>query len=361
MHQLSKRVLHITALLLLSINATAADDLSFACTGANAPKSSFYPEIHKAATNINAKVCEIVSSPVPPGERELTAPTEMLQNFGHLVAKKIKEDFSSSPFINMSIQADYFETIMADRDKNTYAIPAFQSSDLSEIGNKKEKFFFPAKQTNGVVINSGNKTACQSIRNLNADCFTLLNDLAVSINPYQDNMNRYTAYKTSEGLTLLSSQWDNYLDKARYQNILGIMLTTVMERKHFKQDHLVGPPKRQYFALQPTLVYENINAAPDGAQQDLAVAMEWLGVNWWNDSVIGIPFGVSLTSTYADRPEVDDVGHGLMFHFDNVYSIGVAYHGEDTGVYLTFDALKWLSDKKDRLASYRSQARDLFK
>ncbi len=128
-----------------------------------------------------------------------------------------------------------------------------------------------------------------------------------------------------------------------------------MEKDHFKQGHLVGPPKRQWTALRPNLVYEHVDGDLGGDKTKIGVAIEWIGINWWDkgSSPIKIPFGVSVASVYSDRAAVDDVGHGLMFHFNNSYSVGWSRRGGDDGFYISIDLLKAVVDKKATFEKYK--------
>jgi len=67
------------------------------------------------------------------------------------------------------------------------------------------------------------------------------------------------------------------------------------------------------------------------------------------------PLGISIISTYADRAGTKDVGHGLMFHYDHVYSLGVTRHGDDTGVFLSIDLQKLFTDKAAKLAEVKQK------
>ena len=75
-----------------------------------------------------------------------------------------------------------------------------------------------------------------------------------------------------------------------------------------------------------------------------------VGVSWWNEktSPIGYPFGISLASVYSDRASVDEVGHGIMFHFNNSLTVGWADHDGDDGYYVTVDVLSLMAEKKKR-------------
>lgn len=162
-------------------------------------------------------------------------------------------------------------------------------------------------------------------------CKALLEDLAIAVNDYKASYRDLSLQKTRNTLATLSSEWDSFLANARAQTLLDLAFTTWVERRHFDRDYLVGPPKRQWALLRPSLVYEHASDAPAGDRDKLTAAIEWLGVNWWSDSspLFGVPFGVSIASVYADRPGFESVGHGLMIHVDNKYSLGWASRSGD--------------------------------
>ena len=153
-------------------------------------------------------------------------------------------------------------------------------------------------------------------------------------------------------LDRLNARWDDFLEISKSQTALEVLLTTQLNRSHFRQNHLVGPPPFQVIAFHPNLVYDDLDMAADGEQKELGLSVEWIGVNFWDWE---IPFGVSFASVYADRASVDDVGHGLQFHIYNRYSIGWAKHDGDSSVYVTVDLLKWFIDKRAQYKSYRDK------
>ena len=144
------------------------------------------------------------------------------------------------------------------------------------------------------------------------------------------------------------------MNDARSQTITDIWITTLIEKDHLSQGHLVGPMPRQWTALHPNIVIENVRGAASGNQLENALAIEWFGVNWWDKdtSPVGFPFGISLTSLYSDRANSDNVGHGIMFHINNKFSFGWASHGGDDGYYITLDLLKLVGDNKKKWKKY---------
>jgi len=192
-------------------------------------------------------------------------------------------------------------------------------------------------------------------------CQELLDSFTVAINQYQKPYSQLSGAQLRDRAAELEQEWGRYFEESRPQTLLDSILTTYMERDYLSQHRLVGPMPRQWFVIHPSLVVENVSAAADGDQIAPALALEWIGVNWWDrqSSPIGYPIGVSLASVYSDRSSADDIGHGLVFHFGNSMSIGVTDHGGDTGVYVTVDVLNLLAEKKQRVNHYQEQLRDI--
>lgn len=185
-------------------------------------------------------------------------------------------------------------------------------------------------------------------------CLESMKALAAAIYPYKAAYERCSAGLAAQGAARINASWERYFDVARSQTLLDIFATSGIEGQHLKSDHLVGPMKRQWFVLHPGLVYEYLSSAPDGSQGRPGLSLELFGVNWWDkaSSPIGYPFGVSITAVYVDRASVDDGSIGLMFHFDNRYSIGWSNHQGEHGVYLSIDLLHLAEEKKTQWQRY---------
>ncbi len=161
-------------------------------------------------------------------------------------------------------------------------------------------------------------------------------------------------------LTRFDNQWRRYATEARSQTPIELFINSKwFDRKESKQG-FVGAPDYQIIFLHPSVVMESVNNAADGSKFKAGLAMEWIGGNWWSwsdgeDSQMETPLGISIISTYADRAGTKDVGHGLMFHYDHVYSLGVTRHGDDTGVFLSIDLQKLFTDKASKLAEVKQK------
>lgn len=192
-------------------------------------------------------------------------------------------------------------------------------------------------------------------------CKDLLESLEVAINQYKKPYVHSSANATTKQITVLRKAWDNYFEEARSQTLWDAILTTKMEEDYLTQDKLVGPMQRQWFLVHPSLIIENVSASLDGEETQQGLAVEWIGVNWWNKetSPIGIPFGISLASVYSSRSDIDDAGHGVMMTFNNSLSIGWADHGGYDGYYVSFDFLSLLTKKKERWTDYKDMIKEL--
>lgn len=315
--------------------------------------SKLFPEIQKEARRINELVLTALTIRTVPSREDF--PDEAMARFGGLVEASASEKLGPLGYPKLSGQLAYFSTTLGQGEGRARVLPIFSVMPL------------PVNPMDGIVYsftgNEGNSgelstTASESVNILvsNVPVPTTrqeaLRKLSEAIYPYQLNANSFAAYETRLKLLELADEWDGYFTKGRPQTFWDIAATTLIEYRHIQTDRLVGPPPRQWFLLHPNIVIENLQAAPDGKQLGGAVAIEWIGVNWWKQKV---PFGVSLSSLYSDRAGVDDVGHGVTLYFANKYCIGWASHGGDNGFFASIDTLKFIDDKKSKLAGYRSQ------
>ncbi len=178
-------------------------------------------------------------------------------------------------------------------------------------------------------------------------CNEIFEEFKSAFNPYRSAYNN--VYDNTKLLSALSERWNNFLEVSKSQTALEVYLTTLANQGHFKKNHLVGPPDFQIIALHPQLIFDSMDEAPDGSRQELGLAVEWFGINYWD---LKLPLGISFTTAYVDRAKVKDVGHGVMLHIDNQYAIGWADHDGENSFYITFDLLKALEDKKGKYDKY---------
>lgn len=162
-------------------------------------------------------------------------------------------------------------------------------------------------------------------------------------------------------LRIFDEQWRQYATMARSQTLIELSLNSaVFDRK---QDvyGFVAPPDYQYIILHPSVAMEYVSAASAGSRFQPSVIMEWFGYNKWTWQTSGgsvkmaRPLGISLVSSFSDRAGTTAAGHGLMVHYDHVYSLGITRHGDDVGVFLSVDLQKMVMDKSAQLQSVKEK------
>jgi hypothetical protein len=184
-------------------------------------------------------------------------------------------------------------------------------------------------------------------------------DLKGAINDYQVNAGEKRLETELAKLQNEAYQWDVYFQQGRAQTWLDLLLSTTIHRSNtdWKTKKSLAPPSTQYFLLHPNAVLEYVDAAPDGDQLKGAISVEWIGINWWKGIPIPgtdkfLPIGISATSLYSDRPNIDDVGHGVTFYLWNKYALGYSNHGGDHGVFLSMDLMQAFDKADQKRAAY---------
>lgn len=153
-----------------------------------------------------------------------------------------------------------------------------------------------------------------------------------------DEFKKYTGVKKAE--------WDTFSDNSRFMTFIDVLATSwyYSDQLSLSTD-VTSPPPLQWFALRPSFVFEHLNNAPNGNRDEVGLAIEWVGFNDWK---LDIPLGVSLASVYADRESGKSIGHGLMFHVNNDYSIGWAYRsGGHHSIYFNLELRDWFGGKQN--------------
>jgi hypothetical protein len=150
----------------------------------------------------------------------------------------------------------------------------------------------------------------------------------------------------------LENSWKKFVDYARFQTTLDVMVTTWAFSDKWKSAELQGPPPIQYFLLHPMLTYTYMSDATRGEELKPVPAVEWIGVNFWKAKV---PLGASITSIYNDRPNGKKFLLGLTIHVDNSYSIGMAGTGNERTFFMNLDLMEWFGDKKEKFNKYQHE------
>lgn len=278
------------------------------------------------------------------------------------VSEQTAEAFQGKSFLpELLTQMQHFSDL-AKNGVEKKTLPSFVTQEDSRessggLDSTKVFFFFTSTDKKGSADLGADECNQADL----PSCKDLFESLETAIEQYKKPYSSLSGTDLSRRTAVLSAEWNRYLEVARSQTLLDALLTTTLELDHLSQNRLVGPMQRQWFAIHPSIVIENVSDAADGDQLVEALAIEWIGVNWWNKktSPIGYPIGISLASIYSDRSTVDDDGHGLMIHIDNSISIGWVNHGGDDGVFVTVDFLNLFAKKKKRWNEYRDKIKEI--
>lgn len=347
---MNKACLWIAAFALLGTPLSSFADTQFKCNAGAAENSVLFAELQKEARLLNEAFCSVLLAPASD-----TLPRDRLRAFAAKARSVAVSKFAGTPIDQLEMQFANFESQVNDGDIHPLSMPRFILQRPIRP-SKPYRYFFTGDQESGAGVLDTNVDS-QCSQKLGKSCSEALEDLSAAIQPYQVNYNAFAAERTVAMLDKLSARWDRYFDDGRTLTSLDLVVTTILENKSIKQGHLVGPPPRQWFFLHPEAVVEYVPDAPDGEQLEVGLAIEVIGINWWERSLIGIPFGASLTTTYSDRSDIDDAGYGITLFFDNIYSVGWAKHGGKDGFYVSMDLLTLFKDKKSQIEKYRNAVR----
>ncbi len=310
----------------------------------NIYKDTLFPQTINTARQVCLSLRQAVGGEgSTPDLSRITADQPALREFGARAASIVIGQFGQSTAISLTANFNEMATQLATTNIATGKLPEFRTRKIGSkhlgwfsTGNEK-KFEFPPNHPDCTRV-AANKT-----------CVQIFNDFMEAFNPYRI---AYDAYVTSQNQQLLQNinrDWERFLDVSKSQTAFEVWLTTLWHRKHFQQDYIVGPPRSQVIALHPQLVYEYVDDATDGNNAEFGLAIEWLGLNYWD---LKVPLGFSVASVYSDRADVPDIRTGVMLHIDNKYTIGWGKRGDAEGFYFSVDFLKLLQNKKQQYERY---------
>lgn len=330
------------------------------CDGITPVDLPNFEKFAEASAAINRNFCSALFKPLGGGSRaELQAYEaewrEILLSFAETsrtqalrIGKVVSIENFDRPFAQLREKLN-------QSDVNSMSLPGF-SVDRGMDGSVLFHFNDRAESAR---IRMHDNEAC--VAQFEKTCDALLKEYGQAFTQYKSSYTKITAGRTLDQIDDLSEDWRRFLQTGRSQTLFDLGFNTRLEDEHFQQGYLVGPPSRQWFFLHPRIVYEHLPDAPDGFETKPGIVLEIVGVNYWQkeDSPLPLPFGVSLASSFVDRPDTDDVGIGLMFHFDNRYSLGVSQYGSgETGFYFTVDLLNAINDKRKLFSAYKDRMLD---
>ena len=351
-----RRLLLALLLFSLPVPLLAAESTSIDCNAFELvpiADDNVYKDVYEQAKSVARDVCLSISRTLilDPSERQQGVDADLqhsLAEFAAFSAQALISDFGSSTTIKLNDNATEMKQQLASIDIATGKLPEFRTGPAEDEGfegyfttGDKPRFQYPE-----------NSPECTQVRGANKNCKALFDDFAAAFNAYRKAYDNVVTSTNKVLLNAINRGWDDFLDVSKSQTGLEVWLTTLWHSRHFKKDHIVGPPSSQIIALHPQLVYEYVDGAVDGDNAEFGVAVEWLGINFWNKKM---PFGFSVASVYTDRVSIADIRTGVMLHLDNKYSIGWGYRDGENSVYFSLDLLTLFQSKRQQYDRYIQQ------
>jgi hypothetical protein len=276
------------------------------------------------------------------------------------VSELIQQTFPNNKFPGTTDFAKSWSEPIADPTETAKQahFPAFRIDTSSRMGaddsniqtykiigrNQRSEFVF---KTN----NQAQQDYCQD--NYKTSCDKVMTDIENAVELYNYYVKNYVAadVKAAIGYSLLN--WDKYKEEAPVIGFFSRIVTTWRYKDHFynNTNPWPGPPPAQIRALEVSLVLDHFPNGEDGNKTKPGAAVEWLGYNDWNNDVV--PWGVGLASVYVDRQGAKSMGHGLIFHFKNEYSLGVVRRGDQNTLFFNINFAEWFGENKTKLADYK--------
>lgn len=156
------------------------------------------------------------------------------------------------------------------------------------------------------------------------------------------------------------ARWESYFSATRPQYLWEVIANGAWALRCDDRPKVNGVPQGyldvprfQWIVAHPDAAFEYLDAAPDGNRAGLAAVLEVIGFNRWGkwneDNTPGFQFGASAMLVTSDRATVDDLGWGVLLHFDGRFSIGAADHDGDLSVVVNTNLAKlWTKVSKAR-------------
>lgn len=340
-------------------------------------QSQHFKAIQEAALEVNAYFCNEMNNALTAE----TSPADMLIDYGRLL-REFQYDFGPNQLAaDVQSSMEELTAVFGELDSGTgkrFRMPDF---DVAEVlmGGRDDRcldqesgcFAFNASLLNAKLFavldedelrtctdhfpGSGGEDPEFELRR----CFNVFQDLELAVNSYKRGYQAIYARNAEKTFEQISTEWNRFFDESRSMTFIDLLLTSYFERKHMRVGFIEGPPERQWFALHPNVTLQYVDGAPKGDQFKPGLSIEWFGVNYWDESPLGFPIGVSATTVYADAPDIKTIGHGVTLHVGNRYTVGWARHGSDNSFHVSADILTLFQEKEQQFRKYKDRVERL--
>jgi hypothetical protein len=316
-------------------------------------------DLQHQAARVGREICASSLKVLPD---EIIQITDQLTNFAAAAKLEFDRIFPAEMFTDASELSSSWYALVT-RPTNDYRNFALiegvrRLEGMPPVTNLELKLYADPAANKIYKLSDAQKAHCNKVitdssitlPNGEKDCHAALKLWSNAVSPFQYFSANDVLKKNGQKITSLQTQWKTFIEDSSYQTPLDVWVTTAWYSDQYKANHLSGPPSTQLFLLHPTIVYEHLPDADKGSREDVSLAIEWVGINWWQSG-----FGFSITSVYKDREDQPSTGTGLTLHIKNKYSLGYAYRDDgDDSIFFNLDLLEWFGDKEEKYEKYKA-------
>lgn len=194
-------------------------------------------------------------------------------------------------------------------------------------------------------------------------CIAYVKAWSKAVSEYNSQLSKISPAQMSLAAVKYSKDWENFYSLSRSQTLFDTIYTSRRYRKKLSGAAFVKAPDVQYFLFRPGVVLDYVEDADEGSRYKEALSFEWWGFNYWRQCPYWIEkaCGMSVVSIFSDRADSDNYSLGLMFHYDNNLSFGIARGMEDeeeASLFVTVDFLKAMESKEERLRDWKKTIKE---
>lgn len=167
--------------------------------------------------------------------------------------------------------------------------------------------------------------------------------------------NSEPAKQVAQHYAVSHERWKNYLSDTGFQYTWELTMNKAVHGGFQEIARSRDAPTSRLIAFHPTVGIFYSSDVADGNDTDLIGIFKLIGFKRWSyDSQNYKPknvWGLSLVSTFADIPQINDTGLGLLLEYNQI-SAGYSKHGGAGVFMISIDLASVLSNRPDSLPEW---------
>ena len=167
----------------------------------------------------------------------------------------------------------------------------------------------------------------------------------------------------------IGQRFESYLEDLPFQYPWELFVNRAWVNCGFNRGELIGTsgvlkdsPKCRFMLFHPDIGVAYAGEAPDGDKIQPTFIVELFGFvryGFDEENSVKNPWGVSVSSTFADLPGADDVGIGVTLRFRE-FGLTVSDHGDETIYLLNLNLLEFVGRSLGQWKEGRQKLEEIF-